>query len=120
MANKGEEESTRATAIIESRHTVLAKFKPELSSQELQQLIRELEELCCHLDFIKSFEWGTDLGQVKRQKGFTHIFVITFSGPEGLGAYVSHPLHKSYAEKFMASIEDILILDYSPLSVKSG
>nr|ABK22924.1 unknown [Picea sitchensis] len=96
MANS-EEESTRTTAIIDFKHTVLAKFKSDLPTQQLQQLIQGLEELCSHLDFVKSFEWGTDFRQVKRQKGFTHIFVITFYGPEGLGAYVSHPLHKSYA-----------------------
>jgi hypothetical protein len=120
MANIGDEKSAKTIATTESKHTVLAKFKSDLTTPELQQLIRELEELCSRLDFVKSLEWGNDFGEVKKQKGFTHIFVITFYGSEGLGAYVSDPLHKSYAKKFMASVEDILILDYSPLYVKSG
>jgi hypothetical protein len=56
MANS-EEESTRTTAIIDFKHTVLAKFKSDLPTQQLQQLIQGLEELCSHLDFVKSFEW---------------------------------------------------------------
>eukprot|EP01018_Ginkgo_biloba_P016826 Gb_38798 [translate_table: standard] len=107
-------------ASTDSKHTVLAKFKADLTNQSIDELTRGLEELVRELDFVKSFEWGTDFGEVKRQKGFTHIFVITFYGPEGLVAYISHPGHKKYAEKFMAAIEDILILDYSPLHVKSG
>ncbi|GLJ44686.1 hypothetical protein SUGI_0939500 [Cryptomeria japonica] len=107
-------------AANDARHTVLAKFKADLSAQELEQLIIDLEDLCSNLDFVKSFEWGTDLGEVKRQKGFTHIFVITFYEAGGLAEYVSHPAHKAYAIKFMASIEDILILDYQPSYTKSN
>ena len=54
MANEPEEESTRTAAIIDSKHTVLAKFKSDLTTQQLQQLIRDLEELCSQLDFVNT------------------------------------------------------------------
>ncbi|GLJ44683.1 hypothetical protein SUGI_0939460 [Cryptomeria japonica] len=74
-------------AASDVRHTVLAKFKADLSTQELEQLITDMEDLYSKIEFAKSFEWGTDFGEVKRHKGFTHIFVMTFYETGGLDAF---------------------------------
>ncbi|ERN13157.1 stress-response A/B barrel domain-containing protein At5g22580 [Amborella trichopoda] len=99
------------------KHLVLVKFKEAISVQEI---IEGMERLASEVEYVKAFEWGQDVGSEELlRQGFTHVFILTFGSHEDFMAYSSHPSHLEFAGKFMATIEKVIVFDYTPVLMKS-
>lgn len=60
---------------------------------------------------------GEDVSAENLHQGFTHVFESTFESVEGVAGYVSHPAHVEFANKFLAALEKVIVVDYKPTAV---
>jgi len=63
---------------------------------------------------IQSLEWGTNVSTENLDKGFTHMWVLSFSDAAALKVYLDHPAHKAFVELLKPSLEDAFVLDFQP------
>ncbi|CAN0855174.1 Stress-response A/B barrel domain-containing protein HS1 [Linum grandiflorum] len=101
----------------EVKHVLLAKFKPEISVEEIDKLIKGYANLVNLIEPMKAFHWGTDVSIENLHQGFTHVFVSSFESTEGIAEYVAHPIHVEFGTRFLAALDKVLVVDYKPSSV---
>ncbi|GAU16823.1 hypothetical protein TSUD_200660 [Trifolium subterraneum] len=99
------------------KHIVLAKFKDEISEQQIDELIKGYANLVNLIPQMKSFHWGKDVSAENLHQGFTHVFESTFDSVEAIEEYVAHPSHVEYANLFLSSLEKVIVVDYKPTIV---
>ncbi|CAK7326276.1 unnamed protein product [Dovyalis caffra] len=100
------------------KHLVLAKFKDEVTEEEIEKHIKDYANLLNHIEHLKSFQWGTDVSIENLHQGFTHIFECTFENLEGRSAFVCHPAHVDFATAFLRILEKVVLVDFVPTVVK--
>ncbi|KAL9240221.1 hypothetical protein vseg_014466 [Gypsophila vaccaria] len=100
------------------KHVLLAKFKEEVSPDKIEQLINGYASLVNHIPVMKSFHWGTDVSIENLHQGFTHVFESTFESTEAIAEYISHDKHVEFANLFLPHLENVLVIDYKPTSVR--
>ncbi|CAN1806294.1 Stress-response A/B barrel domain-containing protein HS1 [Linum perenne] len=101
----------------EVKHVVLAKFKPEISADEIDKHIKGFANLVNLIDPMKDFHWGTDVRVLDMHQGFTHVFVSRFENAQGIREYMDHPAHVEFANVFLPALDKVVIVDYKPTSV---
>ncbi|KAF2306402.1 hypothetical protein GH714_017659 [Hevea brasiliensis] len=95
-----------------AKHIILAKFKEEVSAEEIQQLIKGYANLVNLIPPMKSFRWGTDAAIENLTEGYTHVFESTFETTQGIAEYVAHPAHIEYSNLLAPALEKVLAMDY--------
>ncbi|KAK4478358.1 hypothetical protein RD792_017648 [Penstemon davidsonii] len=101
----------------EVKHILLAKFKEDLSEEQIDEYIKQYANLVNLVPSMKAFRWGKDVSVENLHQGFTHVFESTFESTEGIAEYVSHPDHVEYANKLLPQLEKVLVVDYKPSKV---
>ncbi|KAH7573432.1 hypothetical protein ACOSP7_007102 [Xanthoceras sorbifolium] len=101
------------------KHVVLAKFKEETTSDQIDEIIKAFANLVTLIEPMKSFQWGKDVSIENLHQGFTHIFESTFEGTEGVAEYVVHPAHVEFANFFRCHLDEVLVIDYKPTFLRS-
>jgi hypothetical protein len=96
----------------ELRHVVLLKFKEEATEQEIAKVQKAFSALQDKISVIDDYEWGTNNSPEGLNKGFTHIFFVTFESEEDRATYLPHPEHKAFVEVMEPHMEDVLVIDY--------
>ena len=94
------------------RHVVLFKFKPDVTKQQIEEVVQAFGKLPGKIEEIIDFEHGTDVSVENRSKGFTHGFVVTFADEKGRDTYLPHPAHKEFVDLALPRIEDVLVFDF--------
>ncbi len=94
------------------RHIVLYKFKAEISSKQVQEVVDAFSALPGKIDTIVDFERGTNISQENKSEGFTHCFVVTFRDTAGRDAYLKHPAHDEYVKVVKDRREKVIVFDY--------
>ncbi|XP_021725773.1 stress-response A/B barrel domain-containing protein HS1-like [Chenopodium quinoa] len=100
------------------KHVLLAKFKDDISNEQIEELIKGFANLVNHIEPMKAFHWGEDVSFENKSQGFTHIFESSFESTEGVAEYVSHPKHVEFAKLYFAYLEKVLVIDYKPTIVR--
>ncbi len=96
------------------RHVVSFKFKPDSSPSEIHAIESAFAALKTKIPQIQSLEWGTNISGEKLDKGFTHMWVLSFSGESDLKVYIEHPDHKAFVALLKPSLEDAFVVDFRP------
>ncbi|XP_050211857.1 stress-response A/B barrel domain-containing protein HS1-like [Mercurialis annua] len=99
------------------KHILIAKFKDEISGDQIEQLIKDYANLVNLIEPMKAFHWGTDVSSENMHQGFTHVFESTFESTEGIAEYVAHPAHLEYANIFLPTLDKVIVIDYKPTAV---
>ncbi|KAE9609987.1 hypothetical protein Lal_00006520 [Lupinus albus] len=99
------------------KHIFLAKFKDDIPSKRIEELIKGFANLVNLIPPMKSFYWGRDISAENLHQGFTHIFESTFESIEGIAEYIAHPAHVEFANLLLPSLEKLIALDYKPTTV---
>ncbi|GAB2214538.1 hypothetical protein Droror1_Dr00018889 [Drosera rotundifolia] len=99
------------------KHVLLAKFKDPITSEQIDELIKGYARLVDLIEPMKSFHWGTDVSAENLHQGFTHVFESTFDSVEGIAEYVAHSAHVEFANRFIPSLEKVIVVDYKPTKV---
>jgi hypothetical protein len=94
------------------RHVVLFKFKPEVTKEQVSEVVAAFGALPKRIDAIKGFEWGTDVSVEMKAEGFTHCFVVTFADAKGRDAYLPHAAHAQFVKLVGPRIEKVLVFDF--------
>ncbi|KAJ0098923.1 hypothetical protein Patl1_22263 [Pistacia atlantica] len=97
------------------KHILLARFKDEVKSEEIDQLIKGYANLVNLVEPMK----GRDVSIENLHQGFTHIFESTFESTEGVAEYIAHPVHVEFANLFLSHLDKVLVIDYKPTTLRS-
>ena len=94
------------------RHLVMYKFKDELTSQQVQEVIDAFAALPKKIDAIAEFEHGRNVSEEGKSEGLTHCFVVTFRSEQDRDAYLRHPAHDDYVKIVRDRREKVVVFDY--------
>lgn len=94
-------------------HVVAIKFKPGATPGQIKNVQDAFAELKTKIPLIQSLHWGTNVSKEKRNKGFTHCFVLTFASEKDRDAYLKDPAHKAFGQVLGPVAEDIFVIDFA-------
>jgi hypothetical protein len=94
------------------RHVVLFNFKPETTTDQIDEIVRGFQQLPKKIEGITGFEWGTNNSPEGLNEGFTHCFVVSFKDAKSRDAYLPHQAHKEFVSILLPRLEKVLVVDY--------
>lgn len=95
------------------RHVVLVKFKQGTSAEDIKKVEHAFAALKGTISQVTSLEWGTNVSPEKRDKGYTHCFVLGFKNAIDRDAYLVHPEHKAFGGIIGPVLDDVLVVDFN-------
>ncbi|KAL0393347.1 UNVERIFIED_CONTAM: Stress-response A/B barrel domain-containing protein HS1 [Sesamum radiatum] len=101
----------------EVKHMLLAKFKEEVSEQQIEECIKQYANLVDLIPSMKSFRWGRDVSQENLHQGITHV-LSPHSKARKEYRYLSHPDHEAYGNILRPLLEIAITVDYHPTTVQ--
>lgn len=112
MSRSTAEDKTESKPTKLLRHMVLYKFKPEMSVNQVEEVVEAFSALPQKIDSIVDFERGVNVSEEGKSEGFTHCFVVTFRDTKGRDTYLKHPAHDDYVKIVKDRREKVLVFDY--------
>jgi hypothetical protein len=105
--------TTMATA-QQVKHIVVFKYKPSATPEQIEQVSTAFKALKSKIPGIVSFEYGTNNSPEKLNKGFTHVYLLTFTDAAARDAYLPHPEHKKFGELLgkLGVLEEPFVVDF--------
>jgi predicted transcriptional regulator YheO len=96
------------------RHVVVFKYKQDATKDQIKEITIAFRELKNKIPGIVSFETGINNSPENLNKGFTHVYLITFKDAAARDTYLPHPQHKEFVKKLEGSgiLEDVFVVDY--------
>ena len=101
-----------ANAADKLQHVVILKFKNTATPEGIKKVEDAFRELKEKIPQMVNLEWGTNVSKEKRDKGFTHCFIVTFKSEQDLDAYIAHPDHKAFGKVLGPVLEDVFVIDF--------
>jgi len=101
-----------ANAAEKLQHVVSFKFKSSASSEDIKKVEDAFRALKEKIPQMVKLEWGTNVSKEKRDKGFTHCFIVTFKSEADLDTYIAHPDHKAFGKTLGPVLEDVFVIDF--------
>ena len=93
-------------------HVVAFKFKATATKDQIQEVTEAFSALKKKIPTIQTLEWGTNVSQEKRDKGFTHCWVLSFKSEKDRDGYIVDPAHKAFGKIVGPVLEDVFVFDY--------
>jgi hypothetical protein len=112
------QQKTEAPATTEStpklRHVVMFKFKDGTTPEQVKEIEQAFAGLKNEVpDLIKDFEFGTNNSPEKLDQGLTHCFIVTFASEKDRDAYLPHPKHQAFVDKYAkVYVDKVTVLDF--------
>jgi hypothetical protein len=103
---------TNAGAADKLQHVVCFKFKSTATPQDLKKVEEAFHALKGKIPQIVALEWGTNVSKEKKDKGFTHCFILSFKSEQDLDAYIVHPQHKAFGKIVGPLLDDVFVIDF--------
>ena len=96
------------------KHIVLFRYKPGATSGQINEVTEAFRALKGKIPGITSFECGVNNSPENLNKGFTHVYLITFENAGARNAYLPHPEHKKFAELLgkLDILHEALVVDF--------
>jgi Stress responsive A/B Barrel Domain len=96
------------------KHIVVFKYKASASSGQIDEVTKAFKALKDKIPGILSFEYGVNSSPENLNKGFTHVYLVTFEGAEARDAYLPHPEHKKFGELLglLDVLEEAFVVDF--------
>ena len=98
------------------RHIVHFKFKAGATPAQIKKVTDEFAALKGKIDVIDGLEWGTNSSPEKLDKGFTHVWVVSFKNAKDRDTYLVHPAHQAFVEILKPTLDEALVVDFVPQS----
>ncbi|QOV89108.1 Dabb family protein [Humisphaera borealis] len=93
-------------------HVVSLKFKESATPEQIKAVEQAFGDLKGKIAEIKTLTWGTNVSPEKHDKGFTHVFVLTFATAKDRDAYLVHPDHKAFGKVLGPIMADVFVVDF--------
>lgn len=102
------------------KHVVVFKYKPGTTPDQIEQVTTAFKALKGKIPGIVSFEYGTNNSPEKLNKGFTHVYLLTFTDAAARDAYLPHAEHKKFGELLgkLGVLEEPFVVDFEVEQVK--
>ncbi|MEO0734770.1 MAG: Dabb family protein [Bacteroidota bacterium] len=94
------------------RHAVLFSFKEDSYPAGVAEVENAFKALPAQIPEIHDFEWGTNNSPEGLDRGFTHLFFVTFKSEEDRATYLPHPAHQAFVEVLKPHLDEVLVVDY--------
>ncbi|MDA0766875.1 MAG: Dabb family protein [Verrucomicrobia bacterium] len=94
------------------RHVVCLKFKEDATPGQIQSVEKGFAALPSKIDTITGLDWGTNVSEEDRAKGFTHCFIVSFATKEGLAVYLPHEAHQAFVKELRPILDDVFVIDF--------
>src|SRR5438445_12019326 len=101
-----------ANAADKLQHVVSLKFKAAAAPGDIKKVEAAFEALKQKIPQIVSLEWGTNVSKEKKDKGFTHCFILSFKSEKDLDAYFAHPDHKAFGKIVGPVLDDVVGINF--------
>lgn len=98
----------------EVKHIVVFKYKDTATPAQIDEVTAAFKALKGKIPGIVSFESGVNNSPEKLNKGFTHIYLLTFNDVASRDAYLPHPDHKKFGELLgkLGVLEEVFVVDF--------
>ena len=93
-------------------HVVCLKFKEGTTPDQIKQVEEAFRELKTKIPTVLTLHWGTNVSPEKRNKGFTHCFVLTFANKKDRDGYLVDPAHKAFGKLAGPFFDDVFVVDF--------
>ena len=103
---------TNAAAAEKLQHVVCFKFKSTATADDIAKVEQAFRALKKQIPLIQSLEWGTNVSPEKKDKGFTHCFILAFKSEKDRDAYIVHPDHKAFGKLVGPLLDDVFVIDF--------
>ncbi|MBI3414687.1 MAG: Dabb family protein [Verrucomicrobia bacterium] len=94
------------------KHIALIKFKPETTSEQIDQIFNDLLDLSETVPDVLDYVAGANNSPESLNQGFTHGFVMTFKDAAARDAYLPHPEHERFKAAALPFVESVIVLDF--------
>src|SRR5258706_15905053 len=101
-----------ANAAEKLYHVVSLKFKPAAAADDIKKVEEAFQDLKKQIPKIVTLDWGTNVSKEKRDKGFTHCFVLTFKNDTDCEDYIADPHHRDFVKILGPVLEDVFVIDF--------
>lgn len=102
------------TASTPVKHVVVFKYKSTATPAQIEEVTTAFKGLKNKIPGIVSFEYGINNSPEKLNKGFTHVYLLTFTDAAARDAYLPHPEHKKFGELLgkLGVLEEPFVVDF--------
>jgi len=96
------------------KHVVVFKYKAKATAQQIDEVTAAFKALKGKIPGIISFEYGVNNSPEGLNKGFTHVYLLTFDNAKSRDAYLPHPEHKKFGELLgkLDVLEEPFVIDF--------
>jgi hypothetical protein len=96
------------------KHIVIFKYKASATPGQIAEATEAFKNLKNKIPGIVSFEYGTNISPEGKNKGFTHVYFLTFKDEAARDKYLPHPDHNKFGELLtkLDVVEDVFVIDY--------
>jgi Stress responsive A/B Barrel Domain len=96
------------------KHIVVFKYKASATSGQINEVTKAFKALKGKIPGIASFEYGVNNSPENLNKGFTHVYLITFENAGARDAYLPHPEHKKFGELLgkLDVLDEAFVVDF--------
>lgn len=96
------------------KHVVVFKYKSSATPEQIEQVTAAFKALKGTIPGIVSFEYGTNNSPEGLNKGFTHVYLLTFKDAASRDAYLPHAEHKKFGELLgkLGVLEEPFVVDF--------
>ena len=96
------------------KHVVVFKYKSKATADEIARVTQAFKDLKGKIPGIVSFEYGENNSPENLNKGFTHVYLLTFKDAAARDAYLPHAEHKKFGELLhkLDVLEEPFVVDF--------
>ncbi len=96
------------------KHIVVFKYKSTATPEQIIEVTNAFKSLRGTIPGIVSFEYGVNNSPENLNKGFTHVYLLTFENAGARDAYLPHPEHKKFGELLgrLGVLEEPFVVDF--------
>jgi hypothetical protein len=96
------------------KHIVVFKYKSTATLAQIDEITSAFKVLKKKIPGITSFEYGINSSPENLNKGFTHVYLLTFKDAQARDSYLPHPEHKKFGELLgrLGVLEEPFVVDF--------
>lgn len=103
-------------ATTQVRHIVVFKYRSDATPEQIRQVTTAFAALKDRIPGVVAFEHGVNNSPENLNKGFTHVYQMTFTDAAARDAYLPHPEHRAFGKLLgsLGILEEAFVVDYVP------
>lgn len=98
------------------QHMVLLKFKPEVTSSKIEDLLKSLAQLQQLIPGIVYFASGPYSSNEGLNQGYTYGSLMTFESAEARDVYLPHPEHERVKAEIFPYLDNLIVFDFEAIA----